>query len=293
MFPLSFKEFMMAADKPTYDYMQGMKGVERLPEIIYNKLRSEYRRYLICGGMPRSVVAMIEDKDIAKVDSVLTDIIHCYTLDFSKHAPKADIPRIREIWDSIPSQLAKENRKFIYKLVRPGARAREYERALLWLQLAGLIYKVNCNSAPAMPLTAYDDISAFKIYLFDIGVFRVLSRLPASVLLEDNSLLREFKGAYFENAVLQAFVPQFNTMPRYWVSSGKAEVDFLLQGDHSIIPVEVKADLNTSGKSLNVYITKYNPDYSVIVSGQNASEEGRMVRLPHSCSAWLTDLLQF
>lgn len=296
MYPLSFKEMLFSLDRQTYEYMENTHHVERLPEIIYNKIRDYYRQYLICGGMPQAVLAMLETKDIAKVDETLQSILHSYMLDFSKHAPKGDIPKIGEIWNSLPSQLAKENRKFIYKLVRPGARAREYENALLWLQQAGLTYRVNCSSKPALPLSAYDDPSAFKIYVFDIGILRALSGLDASVFIDENPLFTEFKGAYYENAVLQSLIPQCKSMPRYWVSnSGRAEVDFLLQADADILPVEVKASVNTSGQSLAQYIKNFAPKRAVIISSaNNSTKEGdstEIIHIPHPVTDWLLNMM--
>lgn len=295
MYPLSFREMLFTLDRGMYEYMEEMKSPERLPEVIHNKLSDYYRQYLICGGMPQAILDMINYNDISRVDKTLQDIIHSYTLDFSKHAPKSDIPKIGEIWKSIPSQLAKENRKFIYKLVRPGARAREYENALVWLQQAGLIYRVYCSSKPAIPLSAYDDISAFKIYLFDIGILRVLSGMDASVLITDNPLFSEFKGAYFENAILQSLTPQYAESPRYWLSnSGKAEVDFILQSKAGIIPVEVKASGNTSGQSLSQFIKNYSPEKAIVISSMNISVkdtvETEIIHLPHPVTDWLRNL---
>lgn len=291
VYPLSFREFICACDQSVFDYMDGLKSLERLPEIIYNKLRDYYRRYLICGGMPKAVIEMLTTGDIARVDNVLEELLHSYTLDFSKHAQKTDIPRIGEIWKSLPSQLAKENRKFVYKLVRPGARAREYENALLWLQQAGLVYRVNCNTKPALPLTAYDDVSAFKIYIFDVGILRALSGLDASVFIEDSPLFAEFKGAFHENAVLLSLVPRCRVMPRYWLSkSGRAEVDFLVNVRTQIIPMEVKSSTNTSGQSLSQYIKNYLPHEVVVVSGNNVNRTEtsgtEILQLPHGAMDW-------
>lgn len=296
MYPLSFKEMLFSHDRQVYEYMENMQHVERLPEIIYNKIKDYYRQYLICGGMPQAVLAMLESKDMRKVDDVLHSILHSYALDFSKHAPKGDIPKIGEIWNSLPSQLAKENRKFIYKLVRPGARAREYESALLWLQQAGLTYRVNCSTKPALPLSAYDDPSAFKIYVFDIGILRALSGLDASVFIDENPLFTEFKGAYYENAVLQSLVSQCKVVPRYWVSnSGRAEVDFLLQTDSDILPVEVKASVNTSGQSLAQYIKNFTPKRAVIISSaNNTTKDGdptEIIHISHPVTDWLLNMM--
>lgn len=296
MYPLTFKEMLHSIDIQTYEYLENIERLDKLPAIIYSKLYTYYRQYLICGGMPQAVTVMLETKDTAKVDETLRGILHSYTLDFSKHAPKTDIPRIGEIWNSLPSQLAKENRKFIYKLVRPGARAREYENALLWLQQAGMVYRVNCCSKPAIPLTAYDDISAFKIYVFDIGILRVMSGLPASVFWENTPLFAEFKGAYFENAVLQSIITQFDVSPRYWISnSGRAEVDFLLQVDRELLPIEVKSSDNTSGQSLAQYIKNFSPQKALVISSMNVSvkesETTRIFHIPHPFTDWLKEFL--
>lgn len=296
MYPLSFREMLHSVDNQVYEFLENQERLEKLPEIIYNKLNEYYRQYMICGGMPQSVLCMLESGDVSEVDKVLQAILRSYTLDFSKHAPKSDIPKIGEIWRSLPSQLAKENRKFVYKLVRPGARAREYENALLWLQQAGLIYRVNCSSKPAIPLTAYDDVSAFKIYLFDIGILRALSGLEASALIEKNPLFSEFKGAYYENAVLQSLIPQFQPVPRYWLSnSGKAEVDFIVQSGSDIMPMEVKASHNTSGQSLAQYIRNFAPKRAIVVSALNISGERNgdteIIHLPHPAVDWLGRLL--
>lgn len=287
MYPLTFKEFLLSADKTLYDYVNGLTHLEILPLRIFNRLNEEYRRYTICGGMPKAVLAMIEDNDLGKVDLELKRITESYSLDFSKHASPSTVPKIAEIWNSLPSQLSKENRKFTYKVVRTGARAREYESALQWLQFAGLVYKIYESSTPIFPLQAYDDISAFKVYVLDIGILRTLCGIPAEIFMSPNISFREFKGAFAENAALQSFVPQFDTMPRYWASEGRAEVDFLLQAKGHIYPVEVKAETNKSGKSLSVYIKKYKPFRAFTITALNVSEGETVINVPHSLSSWL------
>lgn len=287
MYPLTFKEFLHSADKRLFDYIDGLKTLEYLPLMIYTQLQEQYKRYLICGGMPKAVLAMIEDNDISKVDRELKRITESYSLDFSKHASPATVPKIAEIWRSLPSQLAKENRKFVYKLVRTGARAREYESALQWLQLAGLIYKIYETAKPIFPLKAYDDVSAFKVYLLDIGILRSLCDIPGAIFVTRDVTIQEFKGAFAENATLQCFVPQFDTLPRYWTSEGRAEVDFLIQADGQIYPVEVKAESNKSGKSLNVYIQKYHPSRAFTITALNVSIGEAVINIPHSLSSWI------
>ena len=293
MYPLTFKEYLRSAEAPLCDYLDSMKSLEALPLIYFNKLTEHYRNYMICGGMPKAVLAMLQHNDIEKVDEELSRIVDSYSLDFSKHAPSSAIPRIAEIWKSLPSQLAKENRKFIFKLVKTGARAREYYIALQWLILAGLVYKIYDSSSPNIPLTAYDDLSAFMVYLFDIGILRALSQLPGNFLLSGNPVFREFKGAFAENAALQNLVGQYKVMPRYWTSDGRAEVDFLLQGNESIMPVEIKAESNHSGKSLKVYIDKYDPLKALTVTADNVRVNDKVINIPHFLVPWLSRLISF
>ena len=293
MYPLTFKEFLYNADIDCYNFVDEITSPQPLPLIIYNRLQQLHKRYLICGGMPKAVLAMIEHNDISKVDEELSRILEAYSLDFSKHASPATVPRISEIWRSLPSQLAKENRKFVFKLIRSGARAREYETALEWLQLAGLVYKIHDTENPIIPLSAYDDVSAFKIYLFDVGILRALSQIPAEIFISSNPSFREFKGVFAENAALQAFVPQFRVLPRYWTSQGRAEVDFVIQCKEHVLPVEVKAESNKSGKSLGVYIEKYRPRKAVTVTSLNVSVDRQVLNIPHPLASWLGRWLDF
>lgn len=291
MYPISFKEFLYADDRRMFDYLEGVDSLVPLPEIVMGKVAESYRRYLVCGGMPAAVTALLEERGTQAVETVQKAILAAYALDFAKHAPTKDIPRIAAVWDSIPSQLARENRKFLYKLVKNGARAREYEDALLWLQHAGLIYRVFCATKPGLPLSAYDDVSAFKIYLCDVGLLRVMVRLPVEVLWTESPLYREFKGAMAENAVLQTLVSHFEVFPRYWTSEGTAEVDFLLQRGLSLIPVEVKAGNSVRGKSLGVYVDRFRPEVAVRYSMKNLRRDGGVLNIPLFMADWTEKLL--
>lgn len=291
MYPLTFKEFLCSCDRDLYENINSMSSLAPLPVKLFNQVSEHYRKYLICGGMPKAVLAMIEDRDIEKVDRELNRILQSYMLDFSKHAPSSAIPRISEIWRSLPSQLAKENRKFIFKLVKTGARAREYDIALQWLQLAGLIYKIYDVTKPMIPLMAYDDLSAFKVYLFDVGILRALSNLPAQFLISENPSFREFKGVFAENTALQNIVPDSKVTPRYWTSQGKAEIDFLIQVKESVIPVEVKAESNHSGKSLSVFINKYEPPLAITITADNVKIKDNLINIPHPLTPWLHKFL--
>ena len=291
IYPLSFKEFLIAKDAKTFNFVDNLERIEPLPEIIFNKLGEYYRQYMAVGGMPEAVSSFLSNASMDDVDKCLDYILSAYSRDFSKHAQGKDVPKILSIWDSIPSQLAKENRKFVFKLVRPGARAREYEDALLWLNSAGMIFRVFRNTKPALPLKAYDDVSAFKIYLCDVGLLRRLSSLPAEIVISQNPLYAEFKGASAENYVLQSLVQQVEPTPRYWVSEGKAEVDFLIQYKTEIIPVEVKSGGNLMGKSLAVYGQKFNPRIKLKFSLNNLAVYQNVINIPLFLADWTTKLV--
>lgn len=291
MYPVTFKEFLRISDEKSYDYINAMSKVEVLPEIILNRLKLEYKRYLICGGMPEAVTTLLANRGIQAVEDTLQGILDLYTLDFSKYVSASEISRINALWNSLPSQLAKENRKFVYRVVKSGARAREYEDALLWLEEAGLIYRVFNISKPGLPLRAYQDISAFKVYACDCGLLRRLAKLSPEVILSDSSGYTEFKGALMENAVLQSFVNQFDGIPSYWSSGNMAEIDFILQLGVDIIPVEIKSDMRVSGKSLSVYTNKYNPSYRIRFSMNNLKENGGLLSCPIPLVDWLLKIM--
>jgi predicted AAA+ superfamily ATPase len=284
--PITFKEFLRASDFQTFTYVNSLNQIEPLPEIILHKLEVEYKRYLVCGGMPESVTALLGNEGMQTVEYVLQNILDLYTLDFAKYVTPADFPRINNLWNSLPSQLAKENRKFIYKVIKTGARAREYEDALLWLEEAGLIYRVFNVSKPGIPLNAYQDLSAFKVYAFDCGLLRRLAKLSPEVILSGNAGYIEFKGALAENAILQALVPQSDGLPYYWSSENRAEVDFLLQQGVNVIPVEVKAENRISGKSLSVYSSKFEPLLKIRYSLNNLKVNDGLLSLPSFLADW-------
>lgn len=292
MYPVSFREFLCADNKQMYDYIENLTEIAPLPEIVMGKLTESWRRYQVCGGMPAAVTAMLEKRSLQEVEEIQKAILTAYALDFAKHAPGKDIPRITAIWHSIPSQLAKENRKFLYKLIKTGARAREYEDGLLWLEHAGMIYRIFCLSKPALPLVAYDDLSAFKIYLCDGGLLRVMAQLPSEVFWSDNALYTEFKGAMAENMVLQSLAAHFDVLPRYWVSEGKAEVDFLLQRSVRLIPIEVKSGTRLSGRSLGIYVKQYAPEIAVRYSMNNLKKDGHLLNIPLFLADWTDKLLE-
>ena len=293
MYPLSFKEFLRASDIHTYEYIEQLTAIEKLPEIILNKLKLEYRRYLVCGGMPDAACAMLENQGMENVDAILQDILDLYELDFAKYAEPREIPRIHAIWHSLPFQLAKENRKFVYKVVKPGARAKDYEDALLWLEDAGMIYRINNITRPLFPLSAYEDLSAFKLYACDCGLLRRLAKLPSSIIVSPTANYTEFKGAMAENAILQSLMPILRReVPFYWSPDSRAEIEFVIQWNDEIIPIEVKAENCVSGRSLSVYKEKYAPKHRIRFSFLNLQYNCGMLSCPSPMADWLPSLLE-
>ena len=291
MFPVTFKEFLLASDPKTFEYIESLGEIRHLPEIIMNKLRTEYRRYQVSGGMPEAIVALLEDKGIGEVESTLQDILDLYELDFAKYAEPRDIPRIHAVWHSLPAQLSKENRKFVWKVIKNGARSKDYEDALLWLEDAGMIYRVFDISKPGMPLTAYQETDAFKVYACDCGLLRRLAHLPASVVTDPIANYTEFKGAMAENAVLKSIMPLMDSQqPCYWTSNRKAEVEFVIQWDDQIVPIEVKAEDNISGNSLSEYNKKYAPKYRIRFSMLNLQFNGGLLSSPAPMAGWIDKL---
>lgn len=263
--PMSFREFLIAnGEQMLVEYVL---GGSRALQPFESRLVSMLKQYLIIGGMPSAVKKWLDTKDYFAVDEVQHAIIVAYENDFSKHAPKNLVEKIRYVWDSIPSQLAKENKKFIYGLVREGARAREYEDALMWLSDAGEILRTYNVTKPDVPLKAYADLKSFKVFLLDVGLLRCLSGLSPKVILEGSRIFEEFKGAITEQYVLQ----ELNTIPHlqsnyYWTSQSKAEVDFLISEGLNVIPLECKAGYTMNAKSLKSYREKYSPTMSLRTS---------------------------
>ena len=287
MYPITFREFLRAADERTYRYVEDLDEANHLPEIIFNKLKMEYRRYLVCGGMPEAVISLLENRGMEVVEQVQQEILDLYELDFAKYATARDIPRIHAIWHSLPSQLAKENRKFIYKIVKPGARSKDYEDALLWLEDAGMIYRVFNISKPGLPISAYEDPTAFKVYACDCGLLRRLARLPATVVLNANANYTEFKGSMAENAVVQSLMPLMkDEVPHYWSSDNRAEIEFIIQWGENIIPIEVKAENCISGRSLSVYAAKYQPKERIRFSFLNLQYNEGLLSCPSPLADW-------
>jgi len=278
--PISFSEFLSADDPQLFSYLESIDQIQPLPDIFFNPLVDKLKKFFVCGGMPEAVVTLLEQQDVDKTQQVLQNIVNAYALDFSKYAEQRDIPKINHLWSSVPSQLARDNKKFLYQSVRSGARAREYEDALLWLSHAGLVYRIFRSAKPGLPISAYDDLSAFKLYLIDVGLLRRLSLLDPVAVREGNRLFTEFKGALTENYVLQHLIKNFEVQPRYWTSGNQAEVDFLIQVKNEIIPIEVKSDENVRSKSLAVYNNLYEPSVRIRYSLKNLKKDDGLINIP-------------
>lgn len=292
MLPVSFREFLRASDSKTFDYVEGLDEIRHLPEMVLNRLRMEYRRYQVCGGMPEAVSSLLDGRGVGAVDAKLQDILDLYELDFAKYAEPNEVPRIHAIWHSLPAQLSKENRKFIYKVIKTGARSKDYEDALLWLEEAGMICRVHCIRKPGMPLSAYEDTTAFKVYACDCGLLRRLARLPATVVTDPIANYTEFKGAMSENAVLQSMLPLLDGQSScYWSSDGTAEVEFVIQWGEDVIPIEVKSEERISGKSLSEYVRRYSPRCRIRFSMLNLQYNGGLLSCPSPLAGWLDKLL--
>lgn len=255
IYPMSFQEFLMATGSANLvAYLNQIEEIAPLPEAFFNPLSEKLKMYFVTGGMPEVVSRWVETKSVGQIQSVLMDIINAYERDFMKHPETKEYPKLSRIWHSLPSQLARENKKFLYNVVKEGARAREYEDALEWLVNAALVYKIFRMTAPGVPLSAYEDLSAFKIYLADVGVLRRLAKLEPVAFREGNRLFTEFRGALTENFVLQSLIPQFDAAPHYWSRLNPSyEVDFVVQRGNDIIPIEVKSDTNVKSRSLQKY----------------------------------------
>ncbi len=282
--PMSFTEFLLAnGDENLVDYLQSVQSIEPIPEAFFNPLSEKLKMYYVTGGMPESVLMWTQARDVRAMQDALSAIVEAYERDFAKHPQPAEFPKISMIWKSIPSQLAKENKKFLYKVVKEGARAREYEDALQWLVDARLVHKVFRSTAPGLPLSAYDDLSAFKIYLVDVGLLRRLSQLAPTAFGEGNRLFTEFKGALTENFVLQTLLTQFDVMPRYWSQTNPPyEVDFLIQRNNDIFPIEVKAQTNTKSKSLKKFKELFGDQVKLRIrfSLDNLKLDGDILNIP-------------
>ncbi len=280
LYPLSFKEFLMADGKERFAEL-----LDKLDFQMITSFKQTYidalKQYCFVGGMPEVVQSFVENKDFNEVREIQNRILEAYVQDFSKHAPNEIVPRIRMLWKSIPSQLAKENKKFIYGLVREGARAKDYEIALMWLSDCGLVHKIGRVNQAGIPLRAYEDLKAFKLFIVDVGLLGCMAGLQTSTLLDGNAIFVEFKGALTEQYVCQQLKTVENLDVYYYTNDrSSCEVDFIVDTGEQIIPVEVKAEVNLRAKSLKSYHEKFKPKISVRASMANYKEEEWLMNLP-------------
>lgn len=280
LYPVSFAEFLLAIDEKLYHSFLMIDKVMAVPEVIHRRLIDSYKVYLVLGGMPEAVSTYIDTMNWEDVKTIQDAILQSYSLDFAKHINNKDIPRVFQVWENIQDQLAREDRKFRYADIKKGARAREYEGAIEWLCLAGLVYRVHAVETPRLPVSAYKRSNAFKLYLNDVGLLGRKFALDPTTVLFGNNLFTEFKGVMAENYVLQSLVRQFGNHQYYWTSGNTAEVEFILQQASRIIPVEVKADKNVTAKSLAFYRKKYVPQLSIRISTLNLRKDGDLLNLP-------------
>lgn len=263
VYPMDFGEFLDAMGQTSLKEIAESHDWE-LMKPLKDKYIGLLRQYYFTGGMPKVVAIYIQNNDLAQVRQFQKDIIRAYKEDISKHAPTKDVPRINMVLDSIPAQLVKENKKFIFGALKKGARASEFEIAIQWLVDCGIIYKINRGSAAKMPLKFYEDFSAFKLFMLDIGLMGCLSDVPAKEILFYDNMLKEYKGAFTEAFVMQQLAAQKDISIYYWsTAKSEAELDFLVQKDSSIIPIEVKAEENLKSRSLYQFVTK-NPDLTAL-----------------------------
>ena len=280
LYPLSFKEFLCAVGKENLANLLSENDFE-MASILKNEYIDLLKEYYYIGGMPEAVDDYIHNNDFTRVREIQKQILSAYELDFSKHAPANEVPRIRMLWNCIPSQLAKDNKKFIYGLIREGARAKEYETALLWLIDCGLVHKLSRVSKPNIPLKAYEDMKAFKLFVADIGLLSCLTDLDSATLVSGNDVFTEFKGSLTEQFVLQQLKTLENIPVYYWTNSnGHSEIDFVAQMNGKIVPIEAKASVNLNAKSLKVYREMFKPELSVRTSMADYKEQDGLVNLP-------------
>ena len=288
IYPLTFDEFLQATDEFLYRYYQSIKKEQEIEEIFHQKLIDVYKSYLIVGGMPECVSSWLKNKNPKKIQQIQSELIQIYENDFSKYGDRVNSGRILMVFRSLVTQLAKANEKFVYGVVREGARAREYEEAIEWLVSAGMIHRVNNLSKLEHPISVFDKLEHFKLFVFDTGLLKHMAGLDNSaILLKDDY---QFKGPLTENFVLQQLIPKFDIKPRYY-SDRYGEIDFVLQCESNIIPIEVKAGKDKSAPTFKNYVNTNNPEYAVRFSLMGYRKDGQFTNIPLYLASKLKELL--
>lgn len=280
LYPLSFSEFLMATGNERFAELLKKQDYEMITSFKQTYIDA-LKHYYFVGGMPEAVQSFAESKDFNEVRAIQKRILAAYEQDFSKHAPNEIVPKIRMLWNSIPSQLARENKKFIYGLVREGGRAREYETAIMWLSDCGLVHKVSRVNAAGIPLKAYEDLKAFKLFIVDVGLLGCMTGLRQRTLLDGDDLFVEFKGALTEQYVCQQLKTIEDLGIYYYTNDrGSCEIDFVVDTGEQIVPIEVKAETNLRAKSLKTYRERFEPELSVRTSMADYKKEDWLLNLP-------------
>mgnify|MGYP005956085325 FL=1 len=280
LYPLSFQEFLMAIGKKQFSELLDQQDFSMITS-FRETYADALKQYYFVGGMPEAVESFAENQDFNEVRKIQKRILAAYEQDFSKHAPNEVVPRLRMLWNSIPAQLAKENKKFIYGLVREGARAKDYETALLWLSDCGLVHRVSRVNAPGIPLRAYEDMKAFKLFVLDVGLLGCMTGLHQRTLLDGNALFVEFKGALTEQYVCQQLKTLADLELCYYTNDrGSCEVDFVVDTGGRVMPLEVKAETNLRAKSLKTYRERFSPELAIRTSMADYRKEDGLVNLP-------------
>ena len=280
IYPMSFLEFLMASNEDSLIELLQNKDWE-LIKVFKSRYIDLLRMYFFIGGMPEAVQSFINNRNLQEVRVIQHEILNAYEQDFSKHAPNELVPRIRLVWQSIVAQISKENKKFIYGVLKQGARAKEFEMALAWLVDAGLVHKVHLAKKPAIPLLSYLDLSAFKLYFVDIGLLAAAGNVDAKTIFDGNTIFEEFKGSITEQFVLQQLKSKANFPVYYWTNEkSTAEIDFIIQQKGKVIPIEVKASENLQAKSLKSYCQKFQPEIAVRTSLSEYRQEEWLVNIP-------------
>ena len=280
LYPLSFSEFLMATGNERFAELLKKQDYEMITSFKQTYIDA-LKHYYFVGGMPEAVQSFAESKDFNEVRAIQKRILAAYEQDFSKHAPNEIVPKIRMLWNSIPSQLARENKKFIYGLVREGGRAREYETAIMWLSDCGLVHKVSRVNAAGIPLKAYEDLKAFKLFIVDVGLLGCMTGLRQRTLLDGDDLFVEFKGALTEQYVCQQLKTIEDLGVYYYTNDrGSCEIDFVVDNGEQIVPIEVKAETNLRAKSLKTYRERFEPELSVRTSMADYKKEDWLLNLP-------------
>ena len=280
LFPLNFEEFLMAKGEEEAHKLIAIHDFDTI-NLIHDKFTDLLRQYYYVGGMPEAVLKYVETEALQEVRNIQLEILQGYDLDFSKHAPREQVPRIRMVWNSIPSQLFKENKKYIYGALRKGARANDFELAIQWLINSGLIYKVPRCTKPELPLSIYEDLSAFKLYMLDIGLMGAMVRTVPSQVLIKNDILKEYKGGMTEQYVLQQMKSKC-IEPIYYHSTNdsRLELDFVIQRDAEMIPIEVKAEKNVRANSLTAMLARNPQLHAERYSMLPYKQQGNLTNIP-------------